>query len=188
MFCLFPRAHYIVLITFLLFMISGLSNGGIMAYRLACDLSHKVAAIAPVAAAPMLEDCRPTRPISLMIFHGTRDKSVPIEGGLNPKAGPRRAFPPMADTIRSWVKRNQCSSTGRLTYQKGEVTCTSHGPCSAGTDLVYCQVEGGGHTWPGGTAILERRLGHTTTDISASEAMWDFFERHPLPNLASAER
>src|SRR5262245_18435976 len=69
---------------------TGISNGGIMVYRLACELSDKVAAIAPVAAALMFDSCRPKRPVSVMMFHGSEDKAVPSEGGRNWPSQSRR--------------------------------------------------------------------------------------------------
>jgi polyhydroxybutyrate depolymerase len=161
--------------------ITGISNGAIMAYRMACEAADKVAAIAPVAGAPMTTSpCRPSRPVPTIVFHGTADTSVRVEGGFNKPSDPRRAFPPLAETLDGLIASNECSKTPRTTYRKGDATCVSYGPCAPDAQVEYCKIDGGGHTWPGGVAMLERIVGPTSKDISASEVMWKFFERHPM--------
>jgi polyhydroxybutyrate depolymerase len=161
---------------------TGISNGAIMVYRLACELSDKVAAIAPVAGTLMVDHCKPTRPVSAIIFHGTADPAVRIDGGWNPRSGARRPFPPLDDVLRTWLELDGCSSKQTPIYMKGTVTCSSYKLCVNSSEVELCLIEGGGHTWPGGATILPRSLvGPTTTDISASEAMWKFFESHPMP-------
>jgi polyhydroxybutyrate depolymerase len=160
--------------------VTGISNGGIMAHRIGCELSTKVAGIAPIAGALMVEECRPAEPLSVIFFHGTDDHSVQVEGNFSKKSQPRRAFPPLQTQIVQWRKLNDCPDNGEVTYDKGEVQCRTYGPCAEGTEVVVCMIRGGGHTWPGGKPIMERQLGHTTSDISANEAMWDFFKDQPL--------
>jgi len=160
--------------------VTWISNGGIMAHRLGCELSTKVAGIAPIAGALMVEDCRPAEPISVMFFHGTEDRSVQVEGNFSKKSQPRRAFPPLQAQIDEWRELNRCPDEGEITYDKGEVQCRTYGPCAEGAEVAVCMISGGGHTWPGGKPIMKRQLGHTTSDISANEAMWDFFRDQPL--------
>jgi polyhydroxybutyrate depolymerase len=160
--------------------VTGISNGGIMAHRIGCELSTKVAGIAPIAGAMMVEECRPAEPINVIFFHGTADKAVQVGGNYNKKSGPRRAFPALNEQIVEWRKLNRCPDKGEVTYDKGEVQCRTYGPCAEGTEVAVCMISGGGHTWPGGKPIMERQLGHTTSDISANEAMWDFFRDQPL--------
>jgi polyhydroxybutyrate depolymerase len=151
-----------------------------MAHRLACELSDKVAAVAPIAGAVMV-DCKPKRPVPVLFFHGTDDHGLPPAGGTNPRAGSRGPFPPLSKSIETWSRLDGCPSAGKETYRKGNVICTTYGPCTAGSEIEYCKINGGGHTWPGGEPIFEKKLGMTTKDISASAAMWDFFARHPIP-------
>jgi len=158
---------------------TGISNGAIMSHRLACDLSDKIAAIAPIAGAIMV-DCKPARPVPVIFFHGTMDKGMPPAGGMNKRAGSRGPFPPLSKSIQTWLKLDRCPSEGKQSYRKGEVTCTTYGPCGDSAEVEYCKIDGGGHTWPGGKPDFERALGHTTQDISASAAMWEFFSRHSI--------
>ena len=160
--------------------VTGISNGGIMAHRIGCELSTKVAGIAPIAGALMVEECRPAEPIAVMFFHGTADHSVQVEGNFSKKSQPRRAFPPLQTQIEQWREFNECPDKGVVTYDKGDVQCRTYGPCAEGTEVAVCMISGGGHTWPGGKPIMERQLGHTTSDISANEAMWNFFKDQPL--------
>jgi polyhydroxybutyrate depolymerase len=152
---------------------TGMSNGGFLSHRLGCELSDRIAAIAPVAAVMGMMTCTPKRAVPIMHFHGTSDSLVPYGGN------PSISYPSVADSIAGWAKRNACSTTTKETYSKGEVKCVTYDGCPTTVDVILCTVTGGGHTWPGGTAYP--LLGKTTTDISATDAMWDFFKAHPMP-------
>ena len=150
-----------------------MSNGGFLSHRIACELSARVAAVAPVAGVLAIPTCNPTRPMSVFQFHGTLDGLVAYNG--NPTMG----FPSVAQTMSGWATRSGCSTTARQTAKKGDVTCVTYDKCKLGAEVSLCTVDGGGHTWPGGTPVPS--LGYTTNDIVATDAMWDFFVRHPLP-------
>jgi polyhydroxybutyrate depolymerase len=152
---------------------TGMSNGGFLSHRLACDLSTRIAAVAPVAGVLGIPTCNPTRPMSVFQFHGTLDPLVAYDGS------PGMGFPSVAQTLSGWAGRSGCSLSARETSKKGEVTCVTYDGCKGGAEVNLCTVSGGGHTWPGGTPVPS--LGHTTTDIVATDAMWDFFVKHPLP-------
>ena len=163
---------------------TGLSNGAMMAYRLACELPDRIAAIAPVAGTIAVENCAPGRPVAVLHFHGTADESVPYNGGpsRNPLVGDT-AFKSVSSTISFWVKNNNCPANSKVTYRRGDVLCESYGPCQEGTAVTLCTIEGGGHTWPGGAPY--RLGGKTSSDISANKEMFKFFEAHPMPNKIS---
>jgi polyhydroxybutyrate depolymerase len=157
---------------------TGMSNGGMMVYRLACEQSSRIAAIAPVAATMSVDQCKPSRALSVLHIHGRADEFVPFKGGYgrNTDNGPFRS---VDDTIALFVTLNGCQKTPQLTYQKGDVQCLSYIPCRDNAEVTLCSVEGGGHTWPQGTPFPKG--GRTTNDISANEAMWKFFQAHPMP-------
>jgi polyhydroxybutyrate depolymerase len=159
---------------------TGISNGAIFTYRLACELSGKIAAIAPIAGALMLKKCKPRRPVPAIIFHGTADRDVPLKGGFNIQSGARRRFPPFQHTLQTWLDINRCPAESHTVYDKGEATCVGYEGCGRGGAVTVCKIQGGGHTWPGGEAIMTKRLGRTTQDISASAEMWRFFAAHPM--------
>jgi polyhydroxybutyrate depolymerase len=138
---------------------AGFSNGGYMAYRLMCQLSSKIAAIASVEGALGVRDCTPERPISVIAFNGTEDDPVPYREGL--------------DTNERIRALNHCSGQPVVAYAKGEVTCQLWEACDADSEVELCSIEGGGHQWAGGNAI--DGLGHITTDVDATAVMIAFF-------------
>jgi polyhydroxybutyrate depolymerase len=157
--------------------VTGISNGAMMAFRLACQRADKIAAVAAVAGSMTYQPCRPARPVPLMIFHGTADTTVPEAGGSLPALGMRGSFPSQQDVVRTWSRIDGVPPPARVGYRKGDVTCRTSDPAMPDSVVVYCQVAGGGHTWPGGTPVP--LAGPTSSDIDASAAMWDFFAAHP---------
>lgn len=167
---------------------TGLSNGGIMAYYLASELSDRIAAIAPVGGPMMTETCHPLRPVSVMHFHGTADEFAPFQGGYGKgflgRTGATR-FNSVDHSIRNWVKANGCRADPEvvaLPQKSGDgmsVIRKTWGGGRDGTEVVLIEITGGGHTWPGMTPPLAT-LGKSTQDISANDLMWEFFQKHPL--------
>lgn len=149
---------------------TGLSNGAFMANRLGCELADRIAAIAPVAGQLATTSCSPSRPIGVMHFHGTADNVVSYTG---------LGLPGVEVSLKAWATRNGCAATPLQTYAKGDTTCVTYAKCTDAADVTLCTIDGGGHTWPGGFAVPG--LGKTTQDIKAVDAMWEFFQGHPLP-------
>jgi len=162
---------------------TGYSQGGFMCYKLAFELSDKIAAIAPVEAVlsdPPSSTYKPKRPISVIHFHGKEDKNVPYEGGVGEKAKEKISRPSVKDTIKYFVEFNKCSSQPKV-FQKGNAVCETYSLGTNGTEVVLWTLNDGGHTWPGGlTSMSEEKLGKVNKDISASELMWEFFKKHPM--------
>jgi polyhydroxybutyrate depolymerase len=151
--------------------VTGISNGAEMSYRLACDLSDMIAAVGLVAGGyPPFRDCQPTRPVPVVVFHGTADNLLPYDG--RPPL-----FLPVREWVLSWAERNGCDSTPRVTYQKGEVTGETWGNCRQNADVVLYTIAGKGHSWPGS----QMPASITTQDIVATDVMWQFFAAHPQP-------
>ena len=88
---------------------TGMSNGGILCYRLASELSDRIAAIAPVSGTMGTATCKPKRPVSVMHFHGTDDKFVPFKGGKGTSSLAQIDFYSVEHSINAWVKANGCS-------------------------------------------------------------------------------
>ncbi|HEX6201670.1 MAG TPA: PHB depolymerase family esterase [Thermoanaerobaculia bacterium] len=166
---------------------TGVSNGAVFVYRLGCEISEQIAAIAPIAGAMMVDSCRPQRPVPAIVFHGTGDRDVPVEGGRNLQSGARRAFPPLDESLATLLRINGCDRDARVVYDEGDATCRAYQGCSPGGAVTFCRIHGGGHTWPGGQPFRAERLGKTSQDISASREMWEFFDAHPLPSSASED-
>ena len=160
---------------------TGMSNGGFMSYRLACELSDRIAAIAPVAGVLGLSPalCRPSRPVPVLHFHGTADALVPYRGG-SPLVGTLGSwFRSVEETLTFWRAQNVCSARGEVFFQNGDASCTRFKDCAGFLQTGLCTIDQGGHTWPGGVPIP--LAGKTSTSIDATEAMLDFFAAHHLP-------
>lgn len=153
---------------------NGMSNGGGMTNLLACRLADQLAAVGMVSGqyAPMRGGCNPARPIPVMAFHGTGDIIVPYDGKKI------LAMPPILDWIAEWAKRNGCDAVPKKLDTKGDVSGIQYPGCKDGADVILYTIDGGGHTWPGGLDVPV--LGKTSTDINASETLWDFYVAHPL--------
>lgn len=153
---------------------TGISNGGMLAYRLACEVSDRIAAIAPVAASMVYLPCKPPRPFPVMIFHGTLDSIVPYAG--NPLLG----YPSLSANVEHWVAHNGCSDQKVRRFSQGDASCDAYPTCRDDAQVESCTILGGGHTWPGGLPVPQ--LGYTSLSLRATDAMWDFFSKHPMPS------
>lgn len=162
---------------------TGISNGAMMAYRLACDLSDQISAIAPVAGAMMIERCNPDRPIPVIHFHGLADQNAPFEGGFGARSIGGISHRSVPNTM-DWLRQlHQCQSQGR-DARTGDANIEQFS-CRKGGPIVLVTISGGGHTWPGGQRTDPRgRNEYSSRSISASREMWRFFDA--LNNIPSA--
>ncbi|MEL6867843.1 MAG: T9SS type A sorting domain-containing protein [Bacteroidota bacterium] len=162
---------------------TGMSNGGFMSYRLACELSDRIAAIASVTGAMTLtaeDNCNPDRPVPVMQIHGTNDQVVFFDGQMD-------FTRPIPEIVDAWVARNGCNTIADTVAlpdidptDNSTVRLLSYSDCDDETEVVFYIVDNGGHTWPGTFPIL--MLGNTNQDFSASATVWDFFNKHTHPN------
>ena len=162
---------------------TGISNGGMMSYRLACELSNRIAAVAPVASPAIPGDCAPGRPVSILHIHGTADPCAPYYGG--PGGGcllnTGSTFTAMSarDMVDFWLKQDAIATLPTIIYQHGTATCTSY--TKGDIEVEFCSIEGGGHTWLDSSQYASiDRVGSVSHDISFKQ-IWEFFARHSLP-------
>ncbi|MBN1770354.1 MAG: prolyl oligopeptidase family serine peptidase, partial [Deltaproteobacteria bacterium] len=155
--CIDPRRVYA----------TGMSNGGYMSHRLACEASDLFAAAAPVSGGMGLVSCAPARPMPVLAFHGTADAIVRYDLGHG--------------AYRGWADRNGCAETlARTTH--GDSYCETYTDCDGGVEVGFCSLDGMGHCWPGGSrSLCLSYLGPYSDDVDANETMWEFFLRHPRP-------
>lgn len=156
---------------------TGISNGGGMTSLAGCELNDRLAAIAPVAGSPYAEArCAGKGPMPIVAFHGTEDRLVPFEPGIDTgrldlfNAGVR-------NNMLRWATHNGCDLSLQTQRIADDVVLESYGSCEGGADVELYVVEGGGHTWPGATRDIAV-LGSTTHSISATEIAWRFFAEH----------
>lgn len=168
---------------------TGISNGGHFAQTLACELSDRIAAIAPVAGSlptNLAATCLPPQPVSVVAFHGTDDTFVPYEGGhvngrgdggddlsAQASAAHWRAIDGTGPAAPPVVLPDVADDGTTVEVERA-------GPGRAGTDVVLYTIRGGGHTWPGRPQpIFDRAVvGRTTRDIDATNIIWEFFVAH----------
>ena len=167
---------------------TGISNGAMFSYRLACDLPGVFAAIAPVAGAmpaALAPLCPREAPVALAAFQGTADRLMPYAGGG--VASSRGQALSAARSVEFWAASAGCAPDPSVTLAPDRapndgmrVRVTSYAGCNHGRDVNLYTIEGGGHTWPGGPAS-GRHVGRVTRDIDATATIWAFFSGNPKP-------
>jgi polyhydroxybutyrate depolymerase len=164
---------------------TGLSNGGYMSYRLACEAGDLFVAVAPGAGAfgmddigggttadGDLESCMPAKPVSVLDIHGTDDPLV--------------AYSTQKPSLDRIAEKNGCKLTTHPASQpasQGDTTCVSY-DCPSGVDVTGCTVQGGGHVWFGsqncgtGVDFACAIVGANSTAITNTDAVWTFLSAH----------
>jgi polyhydroxybutyrate depolymerase len=171
---------------------AGISRGGMMVYKVACELSAKIAAIASVEGNMADKDgsiqrvhCLPNHPVSLVVIHGTADREVPVGGGKSLVGVESIAYAPLNDVIGKWRALDACGSHSSVRVS-GSLTVSTWS-CQGGSNVQLQLISGGVHSWPGTPAGL--LLGLYTSgppslgpeaSLNASHAIAGFFEAHAL--------
>ena len=164
---------------------TGMSNGGFMSYKLACELSDKIAAVASVTGSMsdgQFDSCFPQQSVPVMQIHGTADLVVLYEGNSFLE------ILPIEDVVSYWVNFNQCDTDPILTNIQ-DVNILDL--CQAehylynngidGTSVEFYKIINGGHTWPGAPIPLVGN--NTNQDIDASTKIWEFFNKYDINGL-----
>lgn len=162
---------------------TGMSNGGFMSYKLACELNNRIAKIASVTGTlntNLISTCSPGRAISVMQIHGTSDATVPYNGNA--------AFVPIDEVIDYWVANNNCDTTPIYTAlpnintsDNSTVELFVYPNGTNETEVILYKITGGGHTWPG--AIFDLPGANTNKDFSASRVIWEFFKGENISSI-----
>jgi len=156
---------------------TGISNGAMMVYEVACALADRVAAIAVVAGEmTALDRCRPTRPVPVLVIHGSADRNLPVDGGIGAKAFAVHEVRSVASALEFWRRHDRCGSDARVEID-GAVRRTRYLACGGDTAVELISIEGGGHSWPGGDR-LARFLDPPSPALDATAEVWRFFARH----------
>ena len=161
---------------------TGHSNGGMMSYRLACELSNKIAAIAPNGCTMVVtQACNPTHPMPILQMQSELDTKVPYKGGSGSGVGTSGIiFPSMDFVLESWALKNICKTPTKTVTVNSNYTFTKWSNCGNNTTIQYYLTKDGGHAWPGGEAGSV--IGDTpSTVINANDLLWDFFQQYQLP-------
>jgi polyhydroxybutyrate depolymerase len=177
---------------------TGISNGGMMAYRLGVEAPDRVAAIAPVEGALVVEVPALLRPMPLIVFHSLDDAWVPYRGSSRLYAWFAHlaaAYPAVDDTVARWRALDGCPLKARTgPILKGAAGTTdagnsasryAWGPCAGGTEVVLWKLTGSGHVWPGAARDYPLVIGQGSWVIDANDEMWKFFRDFSLPTERS---
>ena len=184
---------------------TGISNGAMMSYRLACELSTRIAAVAPVSGV-LNAPCEPAMPVAILHIHGTADRCATYRSGscggcFNEFLQSLGVKVPQCsnqicvgaeESVAQWAARNGCAASREVVYEKGATTCLKFQGCPSAGTVELCRIEGGGHTWAGGVHSLKActddpngrvcRLWEAIVgkipNFPASAEMWEFFARH----------
>lgn len=159
---------------------TGHSNGAMLTYRLACELSDRVSAIAVQAGALSPNGCKPAHPVSVLHIHGTDDPNVPISGGVGPNSVAGVDFPPPMEATKTFARADGCSAAPKVetSRENTDVKVTRWTGCTSRTTVVFLAVKGANHAWMGPTGG-SGRTGPAYTDLASSATAWNFLIQHP---------
>lgn len=189
--------------------ITGISNGALMTYRLACEAADLFAAIAPVAPPGLdIPDCAPSRAVPTLHIHGTLDGCADFFGSdacggcfqeylnalgwdVDPVTYACESIP---EYVESWRDQQGCADEAEATYRQGTATCSTWSSCADGGEVTFCADTDMGHTWPSGKyvpACANNPDGIACTawmDVvgplskaMGPEDIWAFLSQHFLP-------
>ena len=159
----------------------GWSDGAFMCYRLACQLSNRIAAIASVCGSmtdSMVKTCQNSCAVPIIELHGTYDPEVPYWGSATGHGA-------VDSVIQFWLNRDNCKDTFEYHTLDNCKTDTCgieeyiYKQCKDSSEVRKYEIVGGGHTWPG-APLLVSYLGRTDYDINANVEIWEFFKSHRL--------
>lgn len=169
--------------------ITGIANGGMMCYRLACELSTKIMAIAPVLGSMTTEiynTCKPTRAISILAFNGEDDPVVPFAGGDVTFDGLKLGkVEPVMKSINFWANYGSDVKAIPFRVKKKDIDRTdgttiiteTFSNNKFQTEVVLYNVKNGGHAWPGAPQLFPASItGKVSREVDASEVIWEFFK------------
>jgi polyhydroxybutyrate depolymerase len=153
---------------------TGMSNGGMLSYRLACEASDVFRAVAAVAGTDGTPACQPGRPVPVLHIHARDDDHVLFNGGSGSASVSRTDFVSVPATIDKWARLNRCSGPAKPVLERPGVLCEVRSGCQDSAEVRLCVTDTGGHSWPGGR---KARGGKGSDALDATQEIWDFFAR-----------
>ncbi len=159
---------------------AGHSNGGILAYRLACELPDRIAAIGVQSSALEIDACTPDQPVSAIHIHGAADQNLPIDGGVGPNALSGVDFNKPLEGATALAAADGCDAAPTTTTDATNADLMIHlwSPCAAGTEVVFVEVAGAGHAWMGHETGGSGRVGPVYMGLDSSLLIWNFLVQH----------
>lgn len=159
--------------------ITGFSNGAMMTFRLACELSGKIAAAAPYAGALNTDSCAAIQPVPMLIINGDADVNVPVAGGTSDERGSAsqrdRVDRPTAYAVQTWVQIDGCSGAP-VSADAGGALVTTYGECADGAEVEQVLIHGWDHHWPSVA---------NGSPVDGAAMIWAFVSQFSKPEAAS---
>jgi polyhydroxybutyrate depolymerase len=156
---------------------TGMSNGGFMSYRLACELANRIAAIAPVSASMTIAACQPVRPVPVISFHSYQDTSVPYQGGVGDGIS-NHYNSPQDSVLNAFAAHAGCTVLNDTLQHDNVMTVIRWHECACNAEVITYRTPDGGHSWHGGNGT---GIGDPpSTAVSANDLMWELFQQHTL--------
>lgn len=159
---------------------TGMSNGGMLSHRLACEAADVFRAVASVAGTDATAACTPSKPISVLHIHAKDDTHVLFNGGAGADAFRDESkvmnFVSVPETVSRWVQRNSCTAPPQRTLDKAGASCETYSGCAGGVSVQLCITETGGHSWPGADSV-RRGKAAASRALNANDEIWRFFEQ-----------
>jgi len=155
---------------------TGHSNGAIMAYRLACELSDRIAAVAFQAGSLEIDSCQPSRPVSIMHLHGLADTNIPIDGG-HISGVSKHEFASPRESIRTMAGIYGCTDQADLFDPSNpDVSGTRWTGCDSDVTIEMVTIEGATHAWMGHPLgrLQQRLAGAPYDNLDSSAVIWSF--------------
>jgi polyhydroxybutyrate depolymerase len=153
--------------------VTGMSNGGLMSWRMACEASDLVRGIAPVEGTDNTLHCTPSRPVAVIEFHSLDDDHIPLNGGKGVSALTDTNFTSVSATQAKWVQLDRADPNAKRVLTVAGAHCDLHPAKPGGAPVELCLTDTGGHSWPGGGTQQGRK--QPSMAISANDLMWNFF-------------
>ncbi len=161
---------------------TGMSNGAMMSYRLACEAADLFRGIAAVAGTEAAVRCQPDRAVAILHVHARDDTHVLFEGGAGPDAfrdpGKVMAFVAVPETVSRWVGRNRCATSPRRVLEVTGAYCERYADCRSASPVQLCVTENGGHSWPG-AHVVRRGKEAASQALDANATISEFFASLP---------
>jgi polyhydroxybutyrate depolymerase len=151
--------------------VAGFSAGGGITALMACDMARRVASVAIISGALYTEpgECRPARPVPVLVIHGTNDEVVPY-GGRRPTVEWPLPMLPLPAWLAEWATRDGCPGDPAVFLDTPEVSAFRWSGCRDGAEVVHYRINGGNHQAP-----------RTIAGRPIADVLWDFVAAHPIP-------
>lgn len=138
---------------------TGLTNGGMFAQRVACEMSERIASVGSVEGGLAFDACAPARPVAVMLVDSEPGDAFETYAHS------------VAETADLWAKFDGCTGAATSVYEQGSAHCDERTTCEGGAAVRMCTIDAGTQPWPGGDGA----------DLDATAALIEFFAAHPLP-------